>query len=348
MSLSFAFKALRYLSMISLMLAVWLLLGMVYFERFFPPFDAFALRLLPWKRLGSIPLDAGLKERLAIMQQILDSSATVGRTSLFAMIISFMIFIFYLTFVYQQRQRKIHENRLLLLKNREIARRNEFIRYISATISHEFKNNLVRIKRRLEMMQDLPQDTLVRMNNNFDKLFADIDIFKRISDEREAGLIEFKGVDLSTALFSLIEQHSDLADIRIRNTTGVPQLLISASEELLRTVFENLIDNAVKYKKSDQERARVSITCSMDQDGSRRYLQLSFRDEGIGMNEQQADQSFYKGKSSGQGWGEGLYFVKYAIGLHAGKIRVGKEYTQPGIGTEIIIHLPYVEEAFHV
>jgi hypothetical protein len=36
------------------------------------------------------------------------------------------------------------------------------------------------------------------------------------------------------------------------------------------------------------------------------------------------------------------------MGLHAGTIRVGKEYTAPGTGTEIIINLPFVEEELNV
>ena len=36
------------------------------------------------------------------------------------------------------------------------------------------------------------------------------------------------------------------------------------------------------------------------------------------------------------------------IRLHAGKIRVGKEYTAPGAGTEIIINLPFIEERLGV
>ena len=38
--------------------------------------------------------------------------------------------------IYQQRQQRVRENMFLLLKNQEIGRRNEFIRYISATIGH--------------------------------------------------------------------------------------------------------------------------------------------------------------------------------------------------------------------
>jgi sensor histidine kinase regulating citrate/malate metabolism len=75
---------------------------------------------------------------------------------------------------------------------------------------------------------------------------------------------------------------------------------------------------------------------------------VSIRDEGIGMDEKQADQCFYKGRGTGESWGQGLYFAKYVVGLHAGKIRIGKEYTATGTGTEIIINLPFVEEAIDV
>jgi hypothetical protein len=34
--------------------------------------------------------------------------------------------------------------------------------------------------------------------------------------------------------------------------------------------------------------------------------------------------------------------------LHAGKVRIGKEYTAPSEGTELIINLPLVEEELNV
>lgn len=346
MSFSVTFARLRYLSMLAVTLCVWLILAMVYLDHFIRPFDKLVPWLVSWRNLETIPAQGTVEQRLSAMQGMLTTSARVSDIAFFTMIGSFTILCIYLTFVYQQKQRRSRENRLLFLKNQEIARRNEFIRYISATIGHEFKNNLGRIKRRIDLLPALPQDMKARINDNMDKLFADIDIFKKISDEREAGLIDFAKADLKEMLSTLAAQYSDLADFRFQDTMTPPAIF--ASKTLLRTVFENLIDNAIKYKKPEQLRARISLSCFAELDGKRRYVSLSFRDEGIGMDEQEADRCFYKGKGSEEGWGEGLYFAKYVIGLHAGKIRVGKEYTAPGTGTEIIIHLPFVEETFHV
>jgi signal transduction histidine kinase len=337
-------KKIRALALIAVMVFTWLVLGMVYTERFVPPFKRFELLLMPWK--GVIPAEADIDKRLSIMQEQLDGSVRISSYALATMIISFAALSMYLSVVYQQKQRRARENMFLTLKNQEIARRNEFIRYISATIGHEFKNNLGRIKRRIDLLPGLSPDFRERIDGNMDKLFADINIFKKISDEREAGLVEFKKTDLKALLKDLAVQYNDLAEISVLDNAAMP--MIYAAPPLLKTVFENVMDNAVKYKKPGQQRARILMSCALDRDGSRRYATISVRDEGVGMDEQQADQCFYKGKGSGESWGQGLYFAKYVVGLHAGRIRIGKEYTAPGAGTEIIINLPYVEEALDV
>ena len=334
----------RALALMAAMLFIWLILGMVYTERFLPPFDRLELWLMPWKSV--IPPEAGLDKRLSVMQDQLDGANRIAHYAFVIMVVSFAALIMYLSVVYQQKQRRARENMFLTLKNQEIARRNEFIRYISATIGHEFKNNLGRIKRRIDLLPDLPKDAQERIDDNMDKLFADIDIFKKISDKREEGLVDFKNIDIKAMLGDLVTHYGDMADIGLIENTAVPK--IYAAPPLLKTVFENLVDNSIKYKKPAQSRARVRITCSTDRDGTRQYVTVSFRDEGVGMDEVQADQCFYKGRTTGEGWGQGLYYAKYVVGLHAGKIRIGKEYTAPGTGTEIIINLPLVEEASDV
>lgn len=346
MSLSSAFNRARHLILLTVMLVIWSLLGMVYLDRFIQPFDRLIPWLMPWRGLESVPAETPVEKGILMMQGQLEASNRAANYAFLLMLGSFAVLCVYLTLVYQQKQRRARENELLFLKNQEIARRNEFIRYISATIGHEFKNNLGRIKRRIDLLPELSRDTKRRIDDNMDKLFADIDIFKKISDEREAGLIDFEKVDLTEMLAGLTGQYSDFADFTFRDRVSPPSIF--ASRTLLRTVFENLIDNSIKYKKPGQSHAHIHLSCSMDIDGKRRYVSLSFQDEGIGMDEKGADQCFYKGKGTQSGWGQGLYFVKYVIGLHAGKIRVGKEYTSPGAGTEIIINLPFVEEAIDV
>jgi signal transduction histidine kinase len=341
-----ALNKLKYIILLIMMICVWSLFFMIYLDRFISPFDRLVPWLIPTKSIHTMAGDNSMTDRMLFMQDILDASHKVSNGALVVMVVSFAIFIIHLTYVYQQKQRRSRENRLLHLKNQEIARRNEFIRYISATIGHEFKNNLARIKRRLDLMPELAGEARERINGNLAHLFADIKIFKKISDEREEELYGFTKVNLRNMLVNIAEHYSDLAVTTFQDQFYPP--LIYASSPLLNSVFENLFDNAIKFKKPDQPKAEIVVTYSLDKDGRRSYLTLSFRDMGVGMDEMQAEQSFYKGQGSETGWGQGLYFAKYVIGLHAGKIRVGKEHTAAGTGTEIIINLPFVEEELDV
>ncbi len=336
----------RYVLICAFMILIWAILIMVYFDHSVVPFDRIQSILMPWKAPITDSAELGLINRLTLMKDQLAASKRIANLSFIIMTVCFAIFSAYLGLVYQQKQRRLRENRLLQVKNQEIARRNEFIRYISATIGHEFKNNLARIKRRFDLQSNMDEVSRKSIYGNFDKLFSDIDIFKKIADEREAGLISFEDVNLKHLLEEISVNYGEFAEISFQNTIEEP--VIFASVPLLKTVFENILDNAVKYKKNSQAIASLTISISLDSDDVRRYVALSFKDNGIGMDEQQADQCFYKGSSTGDGWGEGMYYSKYVVGLHAGKIRVGKEYTEPDVGTEILIHLPYVKEAISV
>ena len=62
------FHKARVLALLAAVLFIWLVLGMVYTERFPSPFQGLELVVLPWK--GTIPPEAGLDRRLSLMQEI--------------------------------------------------------------------------------------------------------------------------------------------------------------------------------------------------------------------------------------------------------------------------------------
>ena len=160
--------ALRVLPVSAVVLA-WGFFGMLYFEAFFTPFEGFGKWLTPWSQLFSSEAGASLNERMLYMAGLFDRSVVVGNLGMVMMVASFIALVVYASTVIQQKQRRARENELLVMKNREIARRNEFIRYISATIGHEFKNNLGRIKRRLALL-DLPDAAKMHIDGNLEKL----------------------------------------------------------------------------------------------------------------------------------------------------------------------------------
>ncbi|WP_243463107.1 sensor histidine kinase [Mesobacillus boroniphilus] len=115
----------------------------------------------------------------------------------------------------------------------------------------------------------------------------------------------------------------------------LPPAPILADPELLMTVWDNLLTNAIKY---NQNGGSIFIQISENDDNAT----VSFKDTGIGMNKEQASkifERFYRVDAARKkdGTGLGLSIVKHIIELHNGKIEVESEIQ---IGTTFTIKLP--------
>jgi signal transduction histidine kinase len=113
--------------------------------------------------------------------------------------------------------------------------------------------------------------------------------------------------------------------------------LVSADEERLRQVFNNLVSNAVKYAPKGGE-VRVGGWC---EDGD---VTVYVADQGIGIPQAEQDrlfERFYRVDSSlrrsTQGAGLGLYLCRSIIEAHGGRIWLRSE---PGKGTTVFFTLP--------
>lgn len=110
---------------------------------------------------------------------------------------------------------------------------------------------------------------------------------------------------------------------------------ILADPELLMTVWDNLLTNAIKY---NQAGGSIFIQI-MHRD---QFTVITFEDTGIGMNEEQASkifERFYRVDAARKkdGTGLGLSIVKHIIELHNGSIEVESEIQS---GTTFTIKLP--------
>ena len=181
-----------YIMALTLLIIVWMFVVMILNDNFIRPFDQLLSFLMLHNYTFADFKGRDLIHSLLLTNEHLNASKNLTNIAWNVVIGStFALFIGYLFLIYKEEQRQMRENRLLRLKNEEISFRNEFIRYISATIGHEFKNNLARIKRRFVLLKGQPSWITESIHGNFDKLFADIEIFKKIADESEAGLVDF-------------------------------------------------------------------------------------------------------------------------------------------------------------
>ncbi|MBD3342135.1 MAG: hypothetical protein GF353_23745 [Candidatus Lokiarchaeota archaeon] len=114
------------------------------------------------------------------------------------------------------------------------------------------------------------------------------------------------------------------------------------ANELLQEVFNNILNNAVKY--NDRSAIIVSIRIREVNLKTKKYIELEFQDNGIGISDIRKKQIFVKQldqHSSNGGMGLGLFLVKRVIDEYNGYIhvedRVKGDYSQ---GSNFVIKLP--------
>lgn len=110
---------------------------------------------------------------------------------------------------------------------------------------------------------------------------------------------------------------------------------VNGVEILIKTAIVNVIENACKYSNNK--------TCNITVDADNDYIYLRFKDNGIGIPNDELNmifEPFYRAKNSSgiKGHGLGLSIVDKIIKQHKGFVLVTSEV---GIGSEFTIQLPH-------
>ena len=217
-----------------------------------------------------------------------------------------------------------------------------------ATASHELKTPLTVIRGFVETMitremdEDARQLSLQAVHRRAVELSSIVDRLL-LSSRIEAGRVDLTLVDvdlpfvLRDRVLALASATGRVVDLEVG--PGVERVL--GDEAALATVFEHLIDNAVKYSPDG---GRIAVDAVA---GER--VAVSVSDEGIGMHPDQAAHcfdKFWQAESTDVrrfgGTGIGLYIVESLVEAMGGRISVK---SAPGIGTSFLVELiPYVEQ----
>ena len=148
----------------------------------------------------------------------------------------------------------------------------------------------------------------------------------------------------------MVENISNSFSLRVEHTGGKIYTEIEAVDSTLyvdevhfQNVLNNLLDNAVKYRKPDQP-VDIYLRTWNDND----HLYFSVRDTGLGIkkdNFRKVFDKFYRVHTGNvhdvKGFGLGLAYVKKIVMLHDGDISIESEY---GKGTKFTIKLPIIKD----
>jgi len=150
-------------------------------------------------------------------------------------------------------------------------------------------------------------------------------------------------VDLVAILRQVIDGLQTLARDRameVRLSAPVERLIVRGDRDELIRLFENLVENALKYAASGK---RVDVTLTLGE-GAAREVRIAVRDYGPGIAPEhlpRLTERFYRvdvtaSRTQG-GTGLGLALVKHIANRHGGRLTIE---SVPGQGATFMVHLP--------
>lgn len=245
----------------------------------------------------------------------------------------------------------------LIIENRkswEYFQKNQLLKQVEelktnfiSMMSHDLKTPIARIQGMLDVilkdasplshMQRDAVDTIKQSSDDLLKFINSILNYARI--ESEGVELHKTAKDVNQILEDVIKKHEFLAKIkRIQIKAHLEPLFpIPVDPDLVRQIFSNLIENAIKYSP-DETSLQI---LSEEKEG---LIWVHVKDQGPGIPEDELPHVFSKffrsknAKSSPiKGSGLGLYLAKYFTELHGGEVFVESTY---GKGTTFTIKLP--------
>lgn len=226
-------------------------------------------------------------------------------------------------------------------QNRHLIEQVEQLKMYLFTLAHDLQLPIYQIKDQLESVistldsnKELNKTALgdtLEATTNLQKLLHSFLDSKRI-DESELFYSEISTEEIIETLQDKLNLDHHILDYK-----NLP--IVKADALLLKQVFQNLIDNAIKFTK-EVDTPIINITA--EKRGS--FHQFKVIDNGIGINVSSIESIFepyVKNKNhKRKGYGIGLHLVKRIIEKHKGSVAAREN---PKGGTIIEFHLPIVQ-----
>ena len=221
--------------------------------------------------------------------------------------------------------------------------RNEELSHYAHIVSHDLKTPLRTISTCLNWLLEDNTDTLDKESkgyidtveeaiNDMDKLISSTLQYTEIRTSRKAAAEQLQ---LQTVVDSIIGFLTKNKKSAFNFNVVKPLPVINLTEVKARQVFQNLIENAYKYR-DETKNSFVNIDWKEDNG----FYQFSIQDNGIGIGQEHFDlvfEAFKKLNNRTDSSGIGLFIIKKVITSGGGKIWVESE---KGVGTTFFFTIP--------
>lgn len=228
---------------------------------------------------------------------------------------------------------------------RELKHANQELRELNFFISHDLKTPIRAVRNYVDfLMEDLEGELegpaaedlkhLKQANEELQAMVEHLLAYSRLGAEKQLGLSD---IDIGKLIDSIAGPMTDKTEKRVIAEGDFPVLRVP--EVVVRQIFQNLIENGLKYNESETPEVRISAT---RMDGGSPAWVFAFHDNGIGIEEKHHQEifgMFHRLNSIGttMGSGIGLASVKKAVTLLDGSVRVE---SSPGAGSTFYVEIP--------
>jgi signal transduction histidine kinase len=234
----------------------------------------------------------------------------------------------------------------------EYQRRTEDLENLFYLISHNLKTPLVSIQGFVNLLMDSKDATeppdlhhyLERIQKNAERMntmVQDILTYSKVS-KREHKLDRHALADIINTIYT--EHYFRIKEKKIKLVIPAALPTVMVDREGISTVFENLIDNAIKYL-GDTEAPEIEIGW----ENKGRFYVFWVKDNGPGVRNEYQDRVFdlfQRGDSEQkhhiEGTGVGLAIVKKIIEQHGGMVKLQSEQDA---GTTVYFTIPAVPDS---
>lgn len=252
-----------------------------------------------------------------------------------------LLFIFIYTVILIWRQKKLSEMK------------SDFI----SNMTHELKTPISSISLAGQMLGDESVRKSPTMLKHIANVISDESKRLKFQVDKVLQLSVFDDSDTEGALkFSEVKANEVISSVantfklRLESLGGKISLNLNASNDVIyvdemqfNNIINNLLENALKYRKED-ESPQLTITTK---DLSKNRLSITIRDNGIGIKKDDLKRIFEKfyrvstgNRHDVKGFGLGLAYVKKMMSLFNGEVSAESEY---GKWTELKLVLPLSE-----
>ena len=250
--------------------------------------------------------------------------------------------------VFMDVTERVEVQQALAEQSEELRRANEELKQFAYVASHDLQEPLRMVTSYLQLIEARYNDCLdddgrifinyaVDGSTRMKALINDLLTYSRVQRRHEA----FSRVDLNRVLSRVVQnlEISITESGAIISHDSLP--VIRGSENEIAQLFQNLIGNAIKFRREIPP--EIEIRCEK-KDG---MYHVRVSDNGIGIDKQYLDRIFVvfqrlHTRDKYPGTGIGLAIVKKVVENHGGKITVESE---PGKGTTFTFTLPITNGA---